>query len=130
MIYSLDTRSYIKDMQNSREYDIWRARISDEEYSGIISALKDGIEAYGIITSSWIPSSDWSGTVYEPIYERVCRGNEDHAARFFSLLLWEVILNHEDVWSFGCYHKDGLQIKGMTYFRLPSPPNPCEKRII
>ena len=122
MIYSLDTLSYIKDVQHGREYDIWRDRISDEEYLGIISALNDGIEDYGIITSSWIAGSDWRGTVYEPIYEKACRGNEDHAAKFFGLLLWEVVLHHKEVWSFGRYQKDGFPIEGMTYFRLPTPP--------
>jgi len=124
MIYSPDTRSYLTDIPHRREYDIWRARITDLEYSAIMAALNERIEGDEIVTSSWIPGSDWTGTVYEPIYEKACRMNEDHAAKFFGLLLWEVVLNHEDVWSFGRYQKDGLQIEGMTYFKLTTPPQP------
>jgi len=122
MIYSFDTLSYIKDIPHRREYNIWRAYISDKEYLAIIKALNEMLEGEEIVTSSWTPGSDWSGTVYEPIYHKACRRNEDHAAKFFGLLLWEVVLNHKEVWCFGRYQKDGFPIEGMTYFRLPTPP--------
>lgn len=122
MIYSIDSRAYVRDIPHQREYDIWRARIRDQEYLAIMAALNARIEGDEIVTSSWIPGSDWIGTVYQPIYSKSCRMNGDHAAKFFGLLLWEVMLNHEDVWSFGRYEKDGLPIEGMTYFKLSTPP--------
>jgi hypothetical protein len=122
MIYSLDTLSYVEDIPHRREYDIWRAQISEEEYSAIIEALNVRLDGGEIVTSSWVPGSDWSGTVYEPIYVKACRMDEDYAAKFFGLLMWVAVLSHEDVWSFGRYQQDGNPIEGMTYFRLPNPP--------
>ena len=122
MIYSLDSREYIKNIPHRKEYDIWRSRMSVQEYAAIIAALNARIEADEIVTSSWIPGSDWTGTVYEPIYSKACCMHENHAAMFFGLLVWEVVLNREDVWSFGRYEKSGVPIEGMTYFKLTNPP--------
>ena len=122
MIYSIDTKSEVTDIPHRTEYDIWRKRITDQEYNAIMAALNEKIQGDDIVTSSWIPGSDWTNTVYEPIYFKACRMNEDQAAMFFGLLLWEAVLNRPDYWSFGRYEKDGNPIEGMTYFKLTTPP--------
>jgi hypothetical protein len=40
------------------------------------------------------------------------------SAKFFGILLWQVIMDRPEAWSFGRYEKDGIPIEGMTYFRL------------
>jgi hypothetical protein len=60
--------------------------------------------------------------VFQPIYEKACRRDVDAAARFFGLLVWEVVRDDDRVWSFGRYEKDGIPIEGLTYFRLSKPP--------
>ncbi len=37
---------------------------------------------------------------------------------FFGLILWQVILEHPDSWSFGRYELGDVPIEGMTYFRI------------
>ena len=74
-----------------------------------------------IETSSWIPGSDWSGTVFQPIYEKACNQDESAAAKFFGLILWHVVMEHEEWWSFGRYKLGNIPIDGLTYFRIDKP---------
>lgn len=122
MLYSIESESYIQDIPHRKEFDIWRSHLFDEEYQAIVDELKSRIEGGEIHTSSWIPGSDWTDSVFEPIYERACRCNEEAAAKFFGLILWAVLLEHQDVWAFGRYEKDGIPIEGMTYFKLNRIP--------
>lgn len=78
----------------------------------------DRIDDKDIETSSWIPGAEWKGTVYWPIFEKACSRNVDSAARFFGLIVWDVVMKHPDSWSFGRYELDGTPIEGMTYFRI------------
>jgi hypothetical protein len=122
MVYSLDSDRYIDTIPHKHDYDLWRSRLTANEYDAIMEDLCARIEADEIVTSSWIPGADWTGTVFEPIYRTVCRQDFDASARFFGLLVWEAVLNHPDVWSFGRYEKDSVPIKGLTYFKLRTPP--------
>ena len=122
MLYSLDSQRYIYDIPHKRDYDVWRARLSDNEYAVIMHELESRIEGNEIVTSSWIPGADWTGSVFQPIYDRACRTDFDASARFFGLLVWEAVLNDEEVWSFGRYEKEGVPIEGLTYFKLSNPP--------
>jgi len=122
MIYSLDTQSYIHTIPHRREFNTWRSRLSNEEYNTIVNELNNRIEGGEIHTSSWIPGSDWTGTVFQPIYEKACRHDIEAAGKFFGLILWSVLLERDDVWAFGRYEKDGIPIEGLTYFKLD--PNP------
>ena len=70
-----------------------------------------------VLTSSWIPGSDWTGTVYEPIYI-AAKKNIDRAAMVFGTILFQEVVNHENSWSCGRYQLNGKNIKGMTYFRI------------
>ena len=71
-----------------------------------------------IHTSSWMPGSDWTGTVWELIYTNACQYDTGAAGLFFGLFVWEAFMDHPDAWSFGRYEKDGTLIQGMTYFRI------------
>ncbi len=122
MIYSIETQEYLKYIPHKQDYDFWRSRLSDAEYNTIITELQNRIDGKEIATSSWIPGSDWTDTVFQPIWEKACSKDDATAAKFFGLLVWEVFLNHEDVWSFGRYKKDDIPIKGLTYFILKNPP--------
>jgi len=122
MLYSLDSNSYITTIPHKKEFDIWRGRLSDLEYNAIVDELNDRISEHEINTSSWIPGSDWTGTVYEPIYKKACGQNEEQSGKCFGLIVWVVLMNHPDVWAFGRYEKDGIPIEGITYFKLGRRP--------
>jgi hypothetical protein len=122
MLYSVDSQSYVKTIPHCSDFDIWRSRLSDEEYDAIVNELRSRIECNEIHTSSWIPGSDWTDTVFQPIYEKACRYDPEAAAKFFGLILWAVLLEDNEVWGFGRYEKNGVSIEGMTYFKLGRQP--------
>jgi hypothetical protein len=122
VLYSIDSGKRITRIPHKQEYDIWRSRLTDEQFDAIYSDLMSRIEGSEIQTSSWIPGAHWGGTVFHPIYENACRMDQSAAAKFFGLILWKVVMDHEEPWSFGRYEKDGIPIEGLTYFRLDKPP--------
>jgi len=122
MLYSIDTKSYITAIPHKKNFDVWRGRLSDIEYNAIVDELNARISEHEINTSSWIPGSDWTDTVYEPIYTKACGYNEEISGKCFGLILWVVLMNHPDVWAFGRYEKDGMPIEGITYFKLGRHP--------
>jgi hypothetical protein len=122
MLYSIESRSHIRDIPHPQEFAIWRSRLSDEEYQAIVDELNDRITGEDIHSSTWIPGPDWTGTVFQPIYEKACGCNKEAAAEFFDLILWAVLLKRDDVWSFGRDEKDGVPIVGMAYFKLKRIP--------
>jgi len=122
MLYSIDTGKYVHSMPHVAEYAAWRKHLSDDDYQKIANELNDNVSDSDIKTSNWIPGSDWTGTVYEPIYH-ACRNDETAAGMFFGLILFKLLMERTDlVWGFGHYQKDGIAIKGMTYFILRNPP--------
>jgi len=122
MLYSVDSQSYIKKIPHEQDFRRWRSRISDQEYDAIVSELGRRISCDEIHTSSWIPGSDWAGTVFQPIYDKACLKNPTEAGKCFGLILWIVLLEDDDVWGFGRYEKNGVPIEGMTYFKLSIKP--------
>ena len=127
MLWSPDSKKYIRDIPHQSFYDTCKKRLTTHEYQAAYDALSARVASDQILTSSWIPGHDWTGTPYQPIYEIACQKNEDAAARFFGLVLWHVLLDRSDAWAFGRYEKNNMPIAGMTYFRLDSTPRESSK---
>lgn len=121
MLYSIDSNSYIEQIPHPTDYDQWKSCISDSDYQAIYDHLSGRISGSEIETSSWIPGSDWSGTVFDPIYTDACHYDERAAAKFFGLILWHVVMEHEETWAFGRYKLGDIPIEGLTYFRITVP---------
>lgn len=66
MLYDVDRRQYIENIPHSVEYDTWRSRLTDEQVAAIRGELRGRIDRDKILTSSFIPGSDWTGTVFSP----------------------------------------------------------------
>ena len=128
MLFTQD-KQRVTEIPHPREYRVWRARLTDAEYDGLIAAVTKRIDtgvdlgasritigAPHIITSSWIPGHDWTGTPYQVIYEKACLEDENQAALFFGLVVWHAVMLHPESWSFGKYHQN--DILGTTYFRV------------
>ena len=67
-----------------------RARLSAEEFDGMIRRINELIDASGgdIATAGWLPGSDWTGTAFAPIYTKAARGDFQLSAKFFGQLVW------------------------------------------
>ena len=122
MLYSVDVASYVDYVPHAKEYDAWRNRLPKTDFQAIWDDLSGRISGSEIQTSSWIPGANWSGTVFQPIYDKACEQDPVASAKFFGLILWDVVRSHEDTWGFGRYKLGEVPIEGMTYFRLKSPP--------
>lgn len=91
-----------------------KRNLTNKELDAIIKELNHIISSsQGIETSSYIPGSDWTGTVYQPIYEKGADYSFDLAAKMFGILLFEVFINRSETWLF-CKSEN---IRGTVYFK-------------
>jgi hypothetical protein len=119
MLYSIGNKiKQIVSIPHSTQYRAWKNKLSTSQFDAIRDELTAHIQGGDVYTSSWIPGKHWSGTPYKPIYTIACNFDHDAAAMCFGLILWEVMMGHPDKWSFGRFEKDGIDIKGLTYFRI------------
>lgn len=120
MLYSIDNPNRaITNIPHRKEFEAWRAGISDAQYEAIMTDLDARVEGGEVHTSSWLPpKGGWEGSVFQPIYDSACRHDYDASGLFFGLLVWKMFMDRPDDWSFGHYEKDGVPIRGLTYFRI------------
>ena len=121
MLYSVDNARVIKNIPHSSDYKRWRKQLTDQEYKDIYDELTSRICGSEIQTSSWVPGSDWTGTVFQSIYEKACNHDKNASARFFGLILWHAVMKHKEWWSFGRFNLNNIPIEGLTYFRIDNP---------
>jgi len=98
----------------------WMRHLPSVQFDRICVALNEHVEQQGkreIVTSSWIPGSDWNGTAYLPIYQAVGE-DEDMARFFFGLIVWRVMMDRPETWTFGRYPRKEGDVIGLTYFRV------------
>lgn len=118
MLFTID-RKKIHRIPHLSEYKAWKSQLTPKQFQAVVEELDGRVSAGDVHTSSWMPGRDWSNTVFQPIYEQACGCDKESAAMCFGLILWEVMMKRPEAWSFGRYPRDGIEIKGMTYFRLP-----------
>jgi len=119
MLFSIDdTKTPITHIPHEKDFNRWRARLTDHEYASIEAELMARIGDSEVVTSSWIPGNDWSRTAFEPIYTKACEYDETASALCFGLFFWVCMQRHPRNWSFGRYQKDGIDIRGLTYFQI------------
>ena len=123
MLYNLE-RQEITYIPHKSDYDLWRSRLPDEDFTAIMTELERVLDQGKVHVSSFVPGSDWTGTVYAPIYEVACEEDETFSAYFFGLLMWVAVMNHPEAWSFIKYNDRDIQ--GMTYFKIQLPGDPAE----
>ena len=121
MLYSIESQKYVTSLPHEKDFKKWMNNLAPSDYQTIIQELNSKINGSDVNTSSWIPGSEWAGTVYEPLYF-ACKGNPTKAGFFFGLILFDLMMNRDDAWGFGKYKKNGVDIKGITYFLLGNPP--------
>jgi hypothetical protein len=106
----------------ARDFDLLRGRLLEGEFAAMVDRVNELIEEAGgeIATAGWLPGSDWTGTVFAPIYDKAARGDFDRSAMFFGQLVWYTIMRRPEKWASGRYQVDGRDIGSRTYFRLGS----------
>lgn len=72
-------------------------RLTPEELEAIDKRINELIDAAGgdIATAGWLPGGDWTGTPFDPIYQKAARRDYKLAAQLFGLRVWHVIMGYE-----------------------------------
>lgn len=71
MLYSIDGSCRAREVTYTpynEEFNLWRSRLTIHQIEMIRAELREMIDGHEIHTAGWMPGSDWSGTVWEPIY--------------------------------------------------------------
>ncbi len=118
MLYDVQKGREIHHIPHFKEFNDWKEKLTEQQIESIKDEIRSKIEGTEIQTSSWMPGSDWSNTPYQAIYEDACQSNEITSGLCFGLFVWETFMEGENYWGFGKYEKDGIEIKGITYFRV------------
>ena len=120
MLIDVDSGKPIEHVPFRRDFDVLRERLSEPEFEAMVSRVNELIDASGseIATAGWLPGSDWTGTPFQPIYEKAARNDFQRAALFFGQLVWYTIMRRPERWASGRYQVDGRDIGSRTYFRL------------
>jgi len=106
----------ITSIPHREDYERWRANLSDSDYKAIIDELHRIMNEGDVFTSSYLPGSDWTGTVYQPIYI-ACGESFDAAKLFYGILVWIAVQLHPEEWRFTRQERDDESLIGLTYFR-------------
>lgn len=119
MLISFETGKQVTSIPHKIDYKKWRNNLDDGDYQLIVEALNqyidDKVTVSEPVTAGWIPTKDWTGTVYEPLFD-ACGQNFIQAGFFFGLIVFETMMNRPEEWFFGKFSKDGREIGSMTYF--------------
>lgn len=115
MLYSIALEE-MSGIPHEDQYRVWRSRISDGDYEAVEAAINEYCETHDVFVSSHIPGPDWTGTVYDALYE-ACARNREHSGFFFGVIVWLVLIERDDEWLFKPADKDGDDVLGTTYWR-------------
>jgi hypothetical protein len=105
-----------------RDYRIFISRLDAGELAAVKAQLNSMIDGTEVQTAGWMPGSDWTGTPFQPVYEKAARYDPDAAARCFGLIVWEVFMERPETWGSGRFEKDGRDLGSRTYFRIDRDP--------
>ena len=119
MLFSIDGKQ-ITDIprRRQREFNTWSRNLADSDYQAAKEAINKYVDAVlpdKPFVSSFIPGSDWTDTVYQPLYI-ACGQSVEQAGWFFGLIVWQVMIDREEEWVFKPADKED-DILGTTYWR-------------
>jgi len=105
--------------RRQEQFNVWRSNLSDSDYEAVIEKINEYVDAVPPdepFVSSFIPGSDWTGTVYQPLYI-ACGQSVEQSGWFFGLIVWQVMIDHEEEWYFKLADKDSDDVLGARYWR-------------
>ncbi|TMM48476.1 hypothetical protein FEV51_08115 [Qipengyuania marisflavi] len=118
MLIDLLNGDQITAVPHATQYCDWLSRLSEGELLKIKDELNGMISCDEVHTSSWMPGSDWTGTPFQPIYEKAARSSFDAARKCFGLMVWQTFMERPDEWSFKKAEQGDRDFSGTVYFRV------------
>ena len=107
MLYTIDGKK-IKEVPHKETLTLFFKKLSQIEIDLIDKKLQETIDMISedkkLLNSSFLPGKDWTGTVFQPIYEKAAGYNEELVAKIYGLVLMKNIIDNDKEWVF---MKDG-----------------------
>lgn len=100
------------------DFNAWRDNLADSDYEAVFDAINEYVDTVPPdkpFVSSFIPSAIWGDVPCQPLID-ACNQNEEYAGFFFGLIVWKVMIDHEEDWMFKPADKED-DILGTTYWR-------------
>jgi len=66
-LHSVDSQSCVDNIPHRETFELWRSRLTGEQFDAICDELRGMIDGSEIHTAGWMPGNDWTGTPWEPI---------------------------------------------------------------
>ena len=100
MLIDIDSGKTIMRVPYQTDFDTLRQRLSEDELDAMVARINELIDEAGgeIATAGWLPGSDWTGTVFAPIYTKATRQDFDRSAMFFGQLVWFTMMQRPEPW--------------------------------
>ena len=95
MLYSLDSGKYVTQVPHKKDFDKQMKKLSTANYQAIADTLNEKIDTSDINTAGWLLVHNWTGTVYEPIYD-ACGKNQTLSGMFFGLIVFDLLMRRDD----------------------------------
>jgi hypothetical protein len=127
-LIDIDTGKTITKVPYAREFDAVRKRLTTAEFDAIVARINELIDesiaksGKEIATAGWLPGSDWTGTVFDPIYSKGTGRNYDLSARWFGQAVWFAVMQRPERWASGRYKVGDRDIGSRTYFKIGDAP--------
>jgi hypothetical protein len=124
MLYSFDKDKPVSGVPYQKDFTKWLSRLTSQEIDAITNELNHMIDTSkgDVHTSSWMPGSDWSNTVFEPIWSKAALHSHEDSAKCFGLMVFDTFMRRPEWWGFGRFKLDSREIRGLTYFKLKASP--------
>lgn len=110
-------RKLMEYLPHGEEFARKRANLSDEDYYAVIDKINEYCDTHETVKCVYFAPGDWTPTVFQALYE-ACGKNAEDAAMFLGQILWVVLQERDDDWSFYREESIGDNIQGMKYFRI------------
>lgn len=119
LIYDIDEKTPIDEVPYYDDYIRYTSQLTEDELNAIFDEFDKYFEGRDIIESSFVPGSDWSGTVYDPIFKKPAKKDHYKAAMIFGLLLCKYVVDRDDYWSATKNIEiNGFIPNGTLYFKI------------
>lgn len=123
MLIDIMTRKPITKVPYADRFALLEKRLSKAELEAIEARINELVDEAGgeIATAGWLPGNNWTGTPFEPIYQKAAKRDHTLSAQLFGLFVWYTMMRRPETWASGRYQKDGKDIRSRTYFKVNAP---------
>lgn len=123
-LFRLMDKEPVSKVPYEAEYRAWVKALGPADHAAVMAEfdrlIQERVDTQDpdaqILTAGWLPGSDWSGTPWDPIYQKAARQDHVQAALCFGLLCWVAFMNRPERWIVGKFELDGRAIGSNTYF--------------